>query len=249
MAWNYVSIDVVAFSDDAEKRVEKLDLTRFDLEEKISFSDGRFFCGLDDVEYFEDSLENEFVGPFLLMRAFADALGSEGKATIVLKSVDWENEFNMCLVYYYLGDQIKLRKFYDYDTGCYDFHDFLSVLLDMDTHNLEEIIEEMDKEIETEEDYDNDDELNSVVFDQRYHLAYTIAYTLGYYDFYQSKNNIIRYYDGPKVAALFDLIDELRPACCFSYDELESEDFSPEPNWEEKGIANFTENEKEMLLK
>lgn len=249
MSWSYVSIDVVAFSAEAEKRAEELDLSRFDLEEEIVFEDGRFSCELDDVDFFEDNLDNEFTGPFLLMRALADALGSDGKATIVLKSVDWENEFNTCLVYYYLGDEIKLRKFYDNDTGCYDFHDFLSVLLDMKTDSVKEIIEEMDKEVETEEDYDDEDELNSIVFDERYHLIYSIAYTLGYYDFYQSKRNITRHYDGPKVAALFDLIDELRPACCFSYDELESDDFSPNLNWEEKGIAKFTENEKEMLLK
>lgn len=180
------------------------------------------------------------------MRAFADALGSEGKATMILKDTEWENEFHTCLAYYYLGDGIKLRIFFDEETGLYDFHDFISVLLDTETSVLEEIVAEMDLEVDTEEDYD-ESELNSIIFDDRYHLVFNIAHTLGYYDFYQTKENITRSYDGPKVAALFDQIDKLKSVCCLNLDDLESGEFVPEPSWEEKGITVFSEKEKKYL--
>lgn len=246
MSWNSVEINVIAYSDEAKKRVEELDLSNFGLEEELSYDDGKFHCNLEEIDYFDDDLDDEFSGPFLLMRAFADALDSEGKASIVLKDIEWENDFHACLVYYYLGDGIKLRVFFDEETGLYDFHDFMSVLLDTETSVLEEIVTEMDLEVDTEEDYD-ESELNSIIFDNRYHLVFNIAHTLGYYDFQQTKEYIIRSYDGPKVAALFDQIDKLKAVCCFSYDDLESGEFVPELDWEEKGITAFTEKEKKML--
>lgn len=248
MSWNSVEIDVTTYSDEAKKKIKGLDLSVFGLEKKLSFSGGKYHCKLEDVDDFVDDLDDEFSGPFLMMRAFADALGSEGKATIILKDLEWENDFHTCLVYYYLGDEIKLRVFFDEETGCYDFHDFMSVLLDLETTKLEDIVAEMDLEVDTEEDYD-ESELNGIIFDDRYHLVFNIAHTLGYYDFYQSKENITRSFDGPKVAALFDLIDKLKAACCFSFDELESGEFKPEQSWEEKGIAVFSGKEKETLLK
>ena len=248
MSWSSVEINVEAYSADAVEKIEDLDLSVFGLEEELSCENGVFSCSLSDVDCFEDDLDDEFTGPFLMMRAFADALGSDGKAVIVLKDAEWESEFHACYVYYYLGDGIKHRVFFDEETGCYDFHDFMSVLLDKETSELEEIIAEMDLEIDTEEDYDEDD-LNGIVFDNRYHLVFNIAHTLGYYDFNQSKKSITRAYDGPKVAELFDLIDQVKAACSCEYDDLESGDFAPDPDWEEKGIAAFSNKEKEMLQK
>ena len=48
---------------------------------------------------------------------------------------------------------------------------------------------------------------------------------------------------------MFDMIDKLKAACRCEYDDLESGDFMPEQDWEEKGITVFTDKEKGMLLK
>lgn len=64
MSWNSVEIDVIAYSDEAKKRIEELDLSSFGLEEELSYVDGRFHCELEEIDYFDDDLDDEFKARF-----------------------------------------------------------------------------------------------------------------------------------------------------------------------------------------
>ena len=214
MSWKEVRIEIETFSKQAEDRIMSLDFSELSSEfpPELDNHNGKFIYVKRNVDYFDDYVGDMYSGPFFMMRVIVDALGSQGKAVMVLKATEWEDEFHSCIVYYYLGDEIRTRVFFDNDTGCYYFNDFLSALLDMSTDKLTEIYKEMNdgEDIETDE---ITDEIDRIVYERRGYLAFSIAGALGYSDLQNVKKNIIEAYNGPLVALLFNEIDEMKKSC------------------------------------
>ena len=248
MSWKEVRIEIETFSTQAEDRIRSLDFSELSSEfpPELDNHNGKFIYVKRNVDYFDDYVGDMYSGPFFMMRVIVDALGSQGKAVMVLKATEWEDEFHSCIVYYYLGDEIRTRVFFDNDTGCYYFNDFLSALLDMPTDKLTEIYKEMNdgEDIETEQ---ITDETDRIVYERRGYLAFSIAGALGYSDLQNVKENIIEAYNGPLVASLFNEINEMKKSCSCSYGELDDGAFIPTLDWETKGIVKYTEKEKQVL--
>lgn len=210
-SWNNVLVDIKAFTDNAAKRIEKIDFSqdeRFGFGGMIKRKDKNFICEehyTKNFEEFNDDEENEAYGPFCMMRAIAYALGSDGEATMTLEyEPEWDDEINVKCEYKYDGKRITLKTTREEGNG-YFFIDFLSALLDMSTSQLQELYNEMDIE---EDDFYEEDEIDKMLKEGHNHLAYLIAANLGHPDLLNSKDTIKRYYKGPLVSALFDTIDK-----------------------------------------
>ncbi len=254
--WSTVDLKIKTFSDDAAERIEEIDFSEFGFSDAET-DDGEYHFSETEMDDFEENIDTEDSGPYYVMRLIEKALGGEGKAVMVLKDTEFEAEYHTCIAYYCLGDGIKSRCFADVDTGLYTFNDFMSALLDMPDEGIGEIYHEMfgdedDEEYEDEENEEEEEEYDDEYDDDwleegRHHQAYLVASTLGYYDYYGSKKSITKSYSGPKVAALFDMVDILKEKCQISESELEYDSFEPDLSWREKYAVQFTDVEKNIL--
>ena len=257
--WDSVEIDIRVTEHDTAKRVEKLDFSKVGLDVTLKKVDDTssenknimyyrlFETHVDD---FIDDTEDETVGPFAAMRIINDALGMDGTAVTICKSVNTNNEVNECIVYYFLGDEIRTRDFLDVDTCYFYFNDFLEVLLDLPDEKIQTIHKEMFEEVKGGDgDSADKDKIERIINQGRNHLAYEIAAALGDPDLNNEKELITDVYDGPGVSALFDAVDEKRKNCVLDYDYLANKDFTPALKWEDEGITTFTKLEKYVMKK
>lgn len=241
--WSTVDLTIKALSSNATKQIDEIDFSEFGFSEPLK-QDNTYRFSETEFEYFEENLDTEDSGPYYVMRLIEKALGPDGKAVMVLKDTEFEAEYHVCIVYYYLGDKIRTRYFQDMETEIYEFNGFMSALLDMSDDEIGGIYKEMFDG--KDEDYDERAEYMWLKTG-RYHQAYRVAKTLGFYDYYGLKREITKYYNGPKVLALFEKVDELNEKCLLSESEIESGDFIPDLSWEETYNVKYSAEEKGML--
>ncbi len=231
--WNQIEISVIAGSEESANKIADIDLTEYGFYDDLYRKANNFYCHLDEEEdesesfdSFFDDLDDSSTGPFALMQEFANALGSTGKAYFSLWDDNFEKECNKYVIYYYLGDEVRMRVFEkENETDYYYFENFLSALLDMSTEEISSIYRNMS---------------NEAPVTVRNEMASFIACTLAHYE---TKERILEKYNNPRILTLLITIDRMRQ----KYDYYDLPLLEPVMDWEKKGIVQFTAIEKSML--
>lgn len=164
-----------------------------------------------------------------IISELAEALGNDGWAYI---TVEIDYDIPNCTTYCYLGDKIRILDFVDDDDPAFVYSrtNILGGILKLPENDIKQLFCEV-----LEEDESYYDDVDSPVIE--------IADALDDYSEYGTNvKGMLKACNGPYATALFKEIAETAKKC--SYKEHK---FIPNIEWEEKGIAHFTDKEKHVL--